>query len=140
MARAKSSKLRLYGPRLLVTDFPASWRFYKDVLGLTPAKGHGEPPYGEFVWRGAAILGLFDRGLMAKATGLRVGRTSRSNVGASALILEVDDVDATAAKLRRRKVRLVKGPTNRPEWGLRTIHVMDPDGYLVEIESPLKAR
>jgi lactoylglutathione lyase len=121
----------------LVADFDRSWRFYRDILGLTPAKGHGRPPYGEFVSKGRSIVSLFDRKLMARATGLALGRSPRGNLGRSALIFEVKDVDALAARLRRKGFRLLRGPTDRPAWRLRTIHVRDPDGYLVEIYSNL---
>jgi lactoylglutathione lyase len=126
--------------RLLVKDFAKSWHFYRDKLGLTPAKGHGSPPYGEFLTNGRPIVSLYDRKLMAKAVGLKPGRYSRRNSGRSAIIFEVKDVDRVAQQLRRRGVRLLAGPTDRPLWMLRTIHLQDPDGYLVEIYSPLKRR
>jgi len=132
--------LRLYAVRLLVKDFEASWRFYHGVLGLTPAKGHGRAPYGEFVAKGRPILSLFERKRMARATGLESGRYPATHVGRSALIFEVKDVDAVAARLRAQGVRLLKGPTDQPRWGLRTIHLRDPDGYLVEIYSSLSVR
>jgi lactoylglutathione lyase len=135
MPGPRSAGTAFYSVRLLVRDFSKSFHFYRDRLGLTPAKGHGKPPYGEFVWNGKPFLALFDRKLMARAIGLASGRYSEKNSGRSALILEVEDVDRFAAQLRRRKVRLLKGPTDRPEWGLRTIHLQDPDGYLVEINS-----
>lgn len=112
--------------------------FYRDVLGLTPAKGHGEPPYGEFVWDDKAILALFDRSLMAKAVGLSAGEYSRGSVGRSALILETKDVDSVAGLLRKRNVKILKGPTDHLDWGIRTVHLQDPDGYLIEIYSELK--
>jgi len=137
MARLRPTGLEFYGVRLLVSDFRKSFHFYRDRLGLTPMKGHGEPPYGEFVWDGRPLLGIFDRGLMAKAVGLAVGRYAARSVGRSAVAFGVKDVDRLASQLRRRKVRLLRGPTDRPEWGLRTIHLRDPDGYLVEIFSRL---
>jgi len=137
MARLRPTGLEFYGVRLLVSDFRKSFHFYRDRLGLTPMKGHGEPPYGEFVWDGRPLLGIFDRGLMAKAVGLAVGRYAARSVGRSAVVFGVKDVDRLASQLRRRKVRLLRGPTDRPEWGLRTIHLRDPDGYLVEIFSRL---
>jgi lactoylglutathione lyase len=130
--------MRFGNVRLLVNDFGKSWRFYHETLGLTPAKGHGQPPYGEFVWGNRAMLGIFERGLMAKAVGLKPGRYAQSSVGRSALILEADDVDAVARSLRQRKVRLLAGPADRPVWGIRTVHFRDPDGYLVEVYSRLK--
>ncbi|MGP8077033.1 MAG: VOC family protein [Thermoplasmata archaeon] len=127
----------VYCVRLLVRDFRKSWHFYRDRLGLTPMKGHGQPPYGEFVDKGRAMLAIFDRKLMAKAVGLSAGRYSSKNVGRSTVIFSVEDVDRFAQLLRRRKVRLLRGPTNRRDWGLRTIHFQDPDGYLVEVYSAI---
>ena len=130
----------MYCTRLLVQDFQKSWHFYRDRLGLTPMKGHGHPPYGEFVSQGRAVLAIFERKRMADAVGLSAGRYSLKNVGRSAVIFSVKDVDRFAKILRGRKVRLLRGPTNRPEWGLRTIHFQDPDGYLVEIYSRIPAK
>jgi lactoylglutathione lyase len=133
MARPAPDPLRMYGVRILVKDFDRSWRFYRDTLGLTPAPGHGRGPYGEFVEKGRPMVTLFDRRLMARATGLSPGRYPAAQVGRSALVFRVKDVDAVAARLRRQRVRLLKGPSDRPEWRLRTIHLRDPDGYLLEI-------
>jgi catechol 2,3-dioxygenase-like lactoylglutathione lyase family enzyme len=137
---ASNSRIQVYCVRLLVRDFAKSWHFYRDRLGLTPVKGHGQPPYGEFLWRGKLQLALFDRRIMASAVGLASGRYSKKNVGRSALIFRVNNVDRFAALLRRRRVRLLQGPTNRPDWGLRTIHLRDPDGYLIEIFSRTPAK
>jgi lactoylglutathione lyase len=137
-APRRASKLDLYGPRLLVRDFGKSWRFYRDDLGLTPAKGHGHPPYGEFVQGNRVLFGIFERGVMAKALGLASRRYSRRSVGRSAIIFKTDDVDEFARQLLRRKVGWIHGPTDRPKWGLRTIHLRDPDGCLIEIYSELR--
>jgi lactoylglutathione lyase len=137
MAAPKSDTIQFARTRILVKDFAKSWKFYRDTLGLTPAKGHGAPPYGEFLTHGRPIVSVFDRKLMAKAVGLNPGTYSRSNSGRSAIIFEVKDVDAVAKQLRRKGVRLLRGPTDRPDWVLRTIHLQDPDGYLIEIYSPL---
>jgi lactoylglutathione lyase len=130
-----SAAPEFYGVRILVSDFAKSWRFYRDVLGLAPAKGHGEPPYGEFRWKNRAFVALFDGNLMATAVGLGLPRPSIKQVGNSALIFQVPDVDHLAKVLRSRGARLLRGPTNRPEWRLRTIHLRDPDGYLIEFNS-----
>ena len=123
--------------RLLVKDFATSWRFYRDVLGLTPRKGHGAPPYGEFVQKGRTVVSIFDRSLMATAVGLVASKYSAAHVGRSAIIFAVKDVDATAKRLRRKGIPLLRGPTDRPDWMLRTVHLRDPDGYLIELFSPL---
>jgi len=138
MRPARNLKLEFSRTRLLVNDFRKSWRFYRDVLGLTPIKGHGEPPYGEFVSKTGALVAIFDRRLMAKAVALAPGRYDPRVTGRSALIFEAEDVDAVARRLRQKRVQLLQGPTERPAWGLRTIHLRDPDGYLIEVFSPPK--
>ncbi|HXY12327.1 MAG TPA: VOC family protein [Thermoplasmata archaeon] len=138
MATARRTDHGFYGVRLLANDFRKTWHFYRDRIGLIPAKGHGEPPYGEFVWRGRPLLAIYDRKLMARAVGLASRRASRKSVGGAVVILEVEDVDREAARLKRQGVRLFRGPTDRPAWGLRTIHFLDPDNQLVEVFSRLR--
>jgi catechol 2,3-dioxygenase-like lactoylglutathione lyase family enzyme len=48
------------------------------------------------------------------------------------LTIEVDDVDATCAKLTSRGVQLLNGPIDRP-WGVRTASFKDPAGHIWEI-------
>lgn len=134
--RSRTLELRTYGVRLFVSNFRRSWSFYRETLGLRPAGGGtGEPPYGEFSAGNGTLIGLFDRRLMAKAVALEVDRPPARSMGRSALILSVADVDRLAARLTRRGVRVFRPPTDRPAWGLRTIHLRDPDGNLIEIFS-----
>lgn len=46
-------------------------------------------------------------------------------------------MDSLARQLRRKKVRILRGPIDRSEWMLRTTHFRDPDGYLVEVCSEI---
>ena len=48
------------------------------------------------------------------------------------LTLEVDDVDATCARLSALGVTLLNGPIDRP-WGPRTATFQDPAGHVWEI-------
>jgi lactoylglutathione lyase len=124
--------------RLLVRDFGASWRFYHDLLGLPTGVGGPSGPYAEFVWGGEARLGLFDRTLMSKAVGRPDDRTASTAIGPFALILHAPDVDRVYAELLRRGATFLEGPTDRKDWRLRTIHLADPDGNVVEIYSELR--
>jgi uncharacterized glyoxalase superfamily protein PhnB len=45
--------------------------------------------------------------------------------------IDVDDVDATAANLQGRGVKLLNGPMDRP-WGIRTASFQDPAGHIWE--------
>ena len=46
--------------------------------------------------------------------------------------IAVEDVDARAAELVERGVRLLNGPVDRP-WGIRTASFQDPGGHIWEI-------
>lgn len=46
--------------------------------------------------------------------------------------VEVDDVDASCARLTDRGVELLNGPMDRP-WGIRTASFRDPGGHIWEI-------
>jgi lactoylglutathione lyase len=87
-----------------------------------------------------SALPSFRRDLMADAVG-RSGMAPRAAVQDSfALVFRTDDVDAAAHRLRGLGVRLDTDPLDRPDWGVRTLHLRDPDGHLVELNSPLPDR
>jgi len=52
------------------------------------------------------------------------------------LTVEVDDVDATCARLAQRGIELLNGPMDRP-WGIRTAAFRDPAGHIWEIAAKL---
>jgi len=56
---------------------------------------------------------------------------SKENGARSQFTIQVDDVDAHAARLDKLGVALVNGPMDRP-WGIRTLLFADPDGHLWE--------
>jgi hypothetical protein len=39
--------------------------------------------------------------------------------------------------LKARGAQFVADLTDRPDWGIRTAHLRDPDGNLIELNSPL---
>jgi lactoylglutathione lyase len=122
--------VEIYGTRLLVRDFSATYRFYHELLGLESRSGNGEPPYAE-LFAGERLLALFEAGPMGSALGLP-GAVERAG-DAFAVIFKVPDVDRWYVRLKAQGVPFVTPPTDRPAWGLRTIHLRDPEGNLVEI-------
>jgi predicted enzyme related to lactoylglutathione lyase len=128
--------------RLLVTRFPEMFDFYQavlpEMLGAKLMKGGPEGPYANWDVEDQAILVLFDRAVMARLAG-----TSELPVHAAPtqdrtmFVCRVDDVDAGAALCVRNGATLVIEPTDRPEWGptLRTAHLRDPEGNLIELQS-----
>jgi lactoylglutathione lyase len=111
---------------LFVPDLERSIAFYRDVLGL-PFKLHGDG-YAEFATRGARF-GLYDRNRLQELIGREV---AGPNGPGGEVVFLVGDVDAEAERLRAAGVAILTGPVDRA-WGHRTLHLEDPDGFVVEL-------
>jgi lactoylglutathione lyase len=110
--------------RLLVDDFAAAYRFYSEELGLEPGFGAiDDPPYASFA-AGDGAVAIFERSGQESTVELRPAGDS------TLLVLEVDDVDAEAARLEDH---LVGRPVDKGEWGGRVAYVRDPSGNLIEL-------
>lgn len=127
---------RFLSTRLLVVDFAACFRFYRDTLGFRPLFGSEHDAYADFEV-GAATLSLIDRHVMGAALGTSGRFPADAVADPVCLVVGVDDVDAAWAHLQGIGVRLAAGPTDHREWGTRTAHVRDPDGNLIELNQPL---
>ena len=129
-------------PRLLVDRFADCFRFYDAVLpaliGAVRASGGVSGPYAHWDVDGQGVLVLFDRGAMAAVTGTDgLPADAPQAQDRSMFVCRVDDVDAGLALCLARGAELTAPARDRPEWGpgLRTAHVRDPEGNLVELQS-----
>lgn len=129
--------MRLTHVRLLVTDYPACFRFYRDVLGLPVGFGDENGPYGDFD-AGGVFIALYDRRLMDEAIGGTGKPLSAEAMDRVLLSIAVDSVDEAHDALRAKGVSFVAAPLDRPDWGIRTAHLRDPDGNLIEIYKDLQ--
>lgn len=111
-------------------------RFYRDVLGLAVLEDPEGGPYGALKAGPEVAIGIFRRDLMAAAVASESGSRA-SEEDRVALILEVDDIDRVVAQVAQAGSTVVQPPIDRPEWGLRTAHVRDPDGNLIELMRPI---
>jgi catechol 2,3-dioxygenase-like lactoylglutathione lyase family enzyme len=87
--------MNLTHTRLLVDDYTACFRFYRDTLELIPSFGDETSGYADFD-TGDVSLALFDRAKMAEA----VASVDSGAGDRVALVIGVEDVDATYADLR----------------------------------------
>ena len=103
---------------IAVEDVAAAKRFYQDVLGLEPLMDHG--------W-------LVTYGSPATmSVQISVATEGGSGTPVPALSIEVDDVEAALARLRKAGFPIEYGPADEP-WGVRRFYVRDPFGTLVNI-------
>ncbi|MFF6994979.1 VOC family protein [Streptomyces sp. NPDC008313] len=123
--------------RLLVSDFPACYRFYADVLGLKPQSGAAEGPYEKFSpATGSAGIALQDRAMMSQVLG-ELGEPASGH--RSLVVLRVDDLDAHCEAITARGGSLVHGPAPMTDR-MRVAHLKDPEGNLVELQEWLLLR
>ncbi len=123
--------------RLLVTDFPAVYRFYRDVLGLKPQFESEQGPYAKFSPdSGNAAVALQDRSQLADV----LEQLGSEPVGyRSLLVLRVDDLDATYAELVARGAEFGRAPAPMGDR-IRVAYLADPEGNLVELQEWLALR
>lgn len=120
--------------RLLVKDFAACFRFYRDVLGLKPHIGDEGGPYAEFRM-GNIVLAIYTDELMAEVLSHKVDTSVKSPQ--MIICMHVDNVDGAHQAFVNRGAQFLTEPVDRPEWGLRTAHLMDPDGNIIELNAPM---
>ncbi len=125
--------------RLLVNDFPACFRFYRDVMGFNPSEGKEEDVYAYFE-TGATAIELFGKIYMADVVGRADAPATSNAQDGGMLSFKVDSVDETCQQLQGKGVTLVTEPTDRADWGVRVAHFRDPDGNLLEIFQSLNVQ
>lgn len=119
---------------LYVEDVSASLDFYRQALGLQTAFLHEAGDYGELA-TGDTKLAFSSRTLMQ-----HLGKSpSKADAARPAfeIAFETDDVHAAFAKALAAGARSIQQVREEP-WGQTTAYVSDPDGYLIELCSPVQ--
>ena len=127
--------MKFINVRLLVSDIAAAIRFWRDVMGLRMTYGDEAIGYAYFETDSAGVE-LLSREGFADALG-EAASTPTPEGRPAVLVFHVDDVDAAYANFVERGATVVAGPQDRPAWRVRSAHLSDPDGYIIEIYSQL---
>lgn len=130
---------------ICVSSLAASIPFYRDLLGFraltqVEVKGadadqllrlKGVDQTTAFLERDGVRLALFEF-RSPKPTG---GQPRAMNeLGMAAIMLRVDDLDATLEKIRAAGATVLdETRTDYPEYGSRLVFLTDPDGTLIEL-------
>ncbi|MFI7103396.1 VOC family protein [Streptomyces sp. NPDC050161] len=123
--------------RVLVSDFPGVYRFYRDVLGLKPQFEAESGPYAKFSPdTGHAAIALQERAQMAGV----LGQLEAKPEGYRALVvLRVDDLDAAHAELTSRGAVFTREPGPMGDR-MRVAYLEDPEGNVIELQEWLAPR
>jgi lactoylglutathione lyase len=127
--------MKFINVRLLVSDMSAAIRFWRDIMRLHMTFGDETMGYAYFETDSAGVELLTRTGFIAALGEAASASTPEGHP--AVLVFRVDDVDSAYADFVERGATAVAGPQDRPAWGVRSAHLSDPDGYLVEIYSPL---
>jgi predicted enzyme related to lactoylglutathione lyase len=131
--------MKLSNVRLLVKDYRKCFNFYTQQLGLEAAWDI-EDCYANFnVAEGIEGLAIFRTDLMAPV----VGNADRAQLigyrEKSMISFEVNNVDESYKTFSAKGVKFINEPMDMPHWGMRVVHLYDPEENLIELFTPLAA-
>lgn len=128
-----SFPVRRVGGILAVTNVDRSVVFYTERLGFDVDARYDDPPYATLT-RNGTRLSLAEEGHPAPdRPGIAMAVPDDVHRLPIVLVLEVDDARAVRRRLETEGVTFLAEPWEAP-WGGVRFYVVDPDGYLVEIE------
>lgn len=107
-------------------DFPASWRFWTEVIGLPVASKWGEGDYAA----GSVLAGTAPITVAASKEGFYETLGYPIAYGRAQVFLAVKGIDAEFKRLKKAGANVVRG-LHKTHWGPRAFTVEAPDGLRV---------
>ncbi len=124
--------------RLLVKDYRKCFNFYTEKLGFEATFDVGDC-YASFkVAEGTEGLAIFTSDYFAPIIGNADKTQPTGYREKSVVCFEVDNVDKIYKELLAKNVTFVNEPIDMPDWGMRVVHLRDPEDNLIEFYTPLK--
>ena len=129
--------MKFSNARLLVKDFKKCFLFYTEQLGLEPAWGDENGCYASFkVAENIEGFAIFVSDFMAASVG-NADKSQPSGYREKSLVsFSVENVDETYQQLLSRGVKFINEPTDMTDWGMRVVHLRDPEENLIELFTP----
>jgi len=128
--------MKLSYMRLMVDDFDACFEFYSDALGLEVTWGQKGDVYASFKGTEGVQLAIFKAELMDS----HIEHTTENRKQISdkmMLVFESDNLDESYARFVKLGVSCINTPHEMPGWGIRCMHLRDPEGNLIELNQEL---
>lgn len=118
---------------LITEDVGRLREFYQRVLNC---RAEGDDTHTEIQCEGVPFV-LYDKA--ASMADMAFSYDASLGHGYTTLSFRVEDVDAEYARLREMGVVFMTRPRTYP-WGARSAHFRDPDGNIVTLVTPPRAR
>lgn len=118
---------------LYVEDVPASLAFYQAAFACELKFLHESHDFGELA-TGSTALAFSSRRLMTELH--KNPQRPQAQAPCFEIAFTTDDVAATQARAIAAGASLIQAPQEMP-WGQTVAYVADPDGFLVEICTPM---
>jgi catechol 2,3-dioxygenase-like lactoylglutathione lyase family enzyme len=127
--------------RLLVKDYKKCFKFYTEQLGLELLWGDENGSYAAFkVAEGIEGFAIFVSDFMASSVGNDEKTQPIGYREKSVVVFEVENVDDTYQSFLEKGISFINEPTDMPDWGMRVVHLRDPEENLIEFFTPLAAQ
>ena len=125
--------LSFKGTRLLAYNYDACVEFYQKTLGFELIYQDLNGEEADFKM-GNTRLNLIKRQSMEKIIGSSGEQLPLENAPDNvALIFTTKNLDKTCKILEEKNVTFITKATYRPQWGVKTIYLRDPDENLIGI-------
>jgi lactoylglutathione lyase len=118
---------------LYVANVPQTLAFFEKAFGLKTRFVHEGGDYGELE-TGTTVLAFAARDFMVSSGKNPQAPDAKSPVFEIALCTA--DVDSAVAQALKSGATLVQAPKEMP-WGQTVAYVSDPDGFLIEVCTPM---
>ncbi|WP_096440033.1 VOC family protein [Alteribacter populi] len=124
--------MKLDNIRLLVTNFDECFHFYKEILSFEVTWGEPGGAYASFETAYGDTIAIFNREAMAAAVGKSSLPKDANVQDRFAIIFRIEDLAETVDVLKS-KGAIVSEIHDQSSWGIKTAHVRDPEGNLLEL-------
>ncbi len=129
-----SADMKLDFTMLLVKKFDECFLFYRDVLGFKARWGDVGFSYASFDAGSGKRFAIYRSERFVQKSGISgLPYASLDHV----MVFETPDLDSKVNEIAKRGGHFLDSPKDYPDWGVRAAHIRDPDGNLVQINSPL---
>ena len=124
--------LNFKGTRLLVRDYQACLEFYQKKLGFELIYQDNQGEEADLKM-GDTRLNLIKRESMAAIIGSAEKSSLETSSDNLALIFTTQNLDETCSQLKEKNITFITQPIYRPQWGIKTVYLRDPDNNLIGI-------